>query len=111
MTEFDPFSTDMTRHWCPKSQYYATGDALLTYINNGWSIQQEACFEEFWHGGSRRVVVYYVNLVRDDQHITMPVIDNPVVGQLIARFCPQLRPQISPRPRARQPQWLRSSFN
>ncbi len=79
-------TSDFTRHWCPKSQRYAGGDALLTYLNDGWKIQQDIHYEAFWHGGSRRVIVYDIVLGRQDERVRMRVISNPVVDRLLTKW-------------------------
>lgn len=77
------FYTDRPRHWCPRSQRYAGGDALLTHLNNGWKIEGEIEVEEYWHGGSRRILIYCFVLTQNDQRLTMRVPGNPFVDRLL----------------------------
>jgi hypothetical protein len=72
------------RHWCPHSEQYAGGDALLTALCAGWQASGMIVQENHWFSGSRRVVVYRFALIRDMQVMIMAVIGNPYVVRLIA---------------------------
>lgn len=74
---------DVITHWCPQSQRFAGGDALLTYLDEGWEIGTKVFYEEFGQTGGRQIVVYYFELHRDNQTIRMPVITNPYVLRLV----------------------------
>ncbi len=74
---------DVVSHWCPRSQRFTGGDALLTYLDEGWKIEPEAFYEEFGQTGGRRVIVYYFELSRGEETVRMPVISNPFVERLI----------------------------
>jgi len=73
------------RHWHPQSEKYAGGDSLATALFLGWTLDRVVQLEERWYAGTRRVAVYHFELTRGDEHMTMPVIGNPFVDQLIAR--------------------------
>ncbi len=78
------------RHWHAESEQHTGGDSLATALYLGWAIDGMVRLEEFWYAGTRRVALYYFDLVRDNEKITMPVIGNPYVDQLIARETLQL---------------------
>ena len=72
------------RHWHAESEKYAGGDSLATALFLGWTVDEAVQLEERWYAGTRRVAVYYFDLIRDGEQMTMPVIGNPYVDQLIA---------------------------
>jgi len=74
---------NINRHWSPRSEKYAGGDHLMTAIARGWEIGHSVIREEHWHAGVRLVCVYYFQLRRGDQEITMPVIGNPYVTRML----------------------------
>ena len=78
------------RHWHAESEKYAGGDSLATALYLGWVIDGAVRLEEFWYAGTRRVALYYFDLIRDDEKMTMPVIGNPYVDQLIAQGAHEL---------------------
>jgi hypothetical protein len=73
------------RHWHAQSEKYAGGDSLATALYLGWTLGEAVQLEERWYAGTRRVAVYYFDLTRGEDHMTMPVIGNPYVDQLIAQ--------------------------
>ena len=79
----DAYSADFIRHWSPISQHYAGCDALLTFLDNDWRIEGTVSYDEFWHGGARRIVIYQFVLVRADERVIMRVIGNPPVERLL----------------------------
>jgi hypothetical protein len=74
---------DKIRHWHSESERYTGGDALYTAIENGWAIGEVVGFEEFEGTGMKAVAVYYFELSRGSEHLTMPVLNNPFVRRLI----------------------------
>jgi hypothetical protein len=92
----------MSRHWCPQSQRYAGGDALLTYLYDGWEIRDEVYYEEYWQGGARRMFIYDFVLVNADQRVTMHVIDNPFVERLLRELPVRVLPRAATRPQVSQ---------
>jgi hypothetical protein len=74
----------LKRHWCPLSQEYAGGDALLTALDRGWQIVGVVFCQEVWHGGSRRIRVYHIDLTRDLTTVRMRVLSNPFVERLLS---------------------------
>lgn len=73
------------RHWHSGSETFAGGDALLTAVDNNWSVSDVCYMEEFWHAGTRLVTVYHFELHRGDECINMPVITTPYVRRIIRR--------------------------
>jgi hypothetical protein len=78
------------RHWHGESEKYAGGDSLATFVYLGWQLGKVVQLEERWYAGTRRVAVYYFELTRDDETITMPVIGNPYVDQVVAKAALQM---------------------
>ncbi len=83
---------DVVRHWSPNSQQYAGGDVIVTLLNNGWQIGETVRYEEYWHAGSRMVMIYHLEMVRDDEVLRVPVLSNPYVRRLISNLPVQVRP-------------------
>ncbi|MBZ0300848.1 MAG: hypothetical protein K8J31_13945 [Anaerolineae bacterium] len=77
---------NLTRHWCPLSQPYAGVDALLSFLNDGWMIEDDIGCDEHWLGGTRRILVYHFVLTNLDDVVTMPVLRNPVLDRLLTRL-------------------------
>jgi hypothetical protein len=84
-SRFNSRHIDLHRHYCPRSQRYAGGDTLLAYLENGWTLQEDIYFDEYWHGGARRVTIYYIALVNHEERITMRVLSNPVIHRLLSQ--------------------------
>ncbi|MBZ0292372.1 MAG: hypothetical protein K8L99_07365 [Anaerolineae bacterium] len=78
---------DLTRHWCPLSQPYAGVDALLSFLNGGWTMEDAIACDEHWLGGNRRILVYYFVLTNQEDVVTMPVLCNPVLDRLLTQLC------------------------
>jgi hypothetical protein len=83
--EMELRSNDTRRHWSPSSQTYAPADVLMQYIADGWTLSPVVGLEQHLHAGVRRVDVYHIELVRDDQELVLPVQSNPVVRRLISQ--------------------------
>ena len=83
---------EMQRHWHPGSEKYTGADALVTAFVNGWRPETTVYYEEFWHAGSRLVTVYYVELARDDEQVTMPIITNPYMHRILRNMTAELHP-------------------
>jgi hypothetical protein len=97
MVAFDALNShfeymDVVRYWSPLSETYAGGDALVTLLNKGWSIDETVFVEEYWHAGTRLVSIYHIDLLRDGETLHMPVLTNPYVCRLIDDLPVQLRP-------------------
>ncbi len=83
---------DVVCHWSPTSQKYAGGDALITLLNEGWLLNETVFYEEYWHAGSRLVVIYYLTMVRDGEEMEVPVLSNPYVHRMMITLPVQVRP-------------------
>ena len=74
---------DFYRHWHPQSERFAGGDGLATALMLGWKLQVPILMDIYWCAGSRQVNVYHCHLVRDSQHLHMPVLRNPFMDRLV----------------------------
>ena len=92
LNRFYSFYTDRPCHWSPQSQRYAGGDALLTFLDEGWIIQGDIGYEEDWHGAARHTLLYTFTLVRRNQRVTMCVIGNPLVERVLSELPIRLVP-------------------
>ena len=81
---------DVTQHWHSKSQRYAGGDCLVTALDSGWDVREIWC-ETHWFAGMRSVTVYYFELERGQEKMTMPVIHTPYITHLIMQMGQQVR--------------------
>jgi hypothetical protein len=81
--EMEQRSSDKRRHWSSLSQTYAPADILLDYLADGWAISPVVGQKETWHGGGRHIVIYYFEITKNDQVLTIPVLGNPVVHRLV----------------------------
>jgi hypothetical protein len=77
---------DFYRHWHPQSERFAGGDCLATALMRGWVLKAPVVMEVYWCAGSRQVNVYHCDLVRDDDHMHMPVLGNPYMDRLIQQM-------------------------
>ena len=80
----DDYPTEYICHWCPRSQYYAGFDQLLAQLAQGWFIHGMISFDEYWHGGARRVLIYHVTLHHGEEAVQMRVLNNPAAERFIA---------------------------
>ncbi len=71
------------RHWSPQSEKYTGGDALLTALDEGWSVDGVIFRQEFWLAGVRRVSIFHLDLHREDESARMLVMQNPYVTRLV----------------------------
>jgi hypothetical protein len=65
------------RHWTPR-EGYATGDALVGLLNQGWQIKASKRAP-----GQTRAPMFIVSLERDDDVLTVLALDGPVVRKLV----------------------------
>jgi hypothetical protein len=103
---------DVKRHWCPRSEAFTGGDALVTFLHNGWELAGDVAYEEEWRAG-RPVSIYFFPLARHGEHVLMPVIVNPyveyVVVSLEARMVPTARQARKDMQRRQQERELRQA--
>ena len=97
-------------HWCPLSQPYAGGDALLSYLGSGWEVHDDVYYEEYWHNGNRRVLIYFFTLANARQRVVMRVLTNPFVERLLREL--QVRVlSVANRARLHQPRSVLPSYS
>jgi hypothetical protein len=85
LSNFHYAYSHLVRHWHAGSEKYAGGDALFTALDNGWDIDENVTYEEHWSAGAgaQCVVVFYFQLKRGGETMTMPVITNPFVRRIL----------------------------
>lgn len=66
-----------SRHWSP-SESYATGDALVGLLRDGWQISDAQLAK-----GAYRAPVYQTTFERDGEEMTVLVLDGPVARELV----------------------------
>ncbi len=103
LNRFHSFYTERPRHWCPQSERYTGGDALLTLLSSGWQLQEDVYYEEYWHGGARRVLIYSFILTLNDDTVTLRVLGNPFVERLLQELPLRVVPTAGVRGQMRQP--------
>lgn len=80
--EYTSADPSQFRYWSP-SQRYASGDQLARCLQEGWGLGEEVLVETHWFGEARFINIYRVTLIRGDQQVTMRVMSNPFVRQLL----------------------------
>ncbi len=84
---------DVNRHWSPKCERIAGGDALVTALMRGWTFSSTTIyFEEFWLAGTRPVTVYHFEMQRGQERMLMPVMSNPYVRRVLRMHRLQVKP-------------------
>jgi hypothetical protein len=83
---------DVCKHWSPVSERFAGGDALLTKLRDGWDIDGAIYAEEFWHAGTRPVMVYHFQLSKGKETMQVPVVSTPYVRRLLFLWQLEVRP-------------------
>src|SRR5689334_2636368 len=86
LTDSQVYFTETPRHWCPHSEKYTGADSLITALRNGWALSRLVYREDIFHGGSRHTTVYYFELKRANEVVTMPVVSTPLIVRIIARL-------------------------
>src|SRR5690554_6563261 len=82
---FDPKEGEKY-YWSPTSQDYASGEALLAALDNGWQVDGVIFRQEIWLTVGRRTNLYHITLIRDGEVIKMKMVDNPFITRLIHRL-------------------------
>lgn len=77
--------TDVKRHWSPKSERFAGGDALASMMNSGWRLKAVLSRERRRLSGTRQVMIYHIELDREGQRRQIQVVCNPFITRLLAR--------------------------
>ena len=86
-SDFHTDYSEVHRHWDPRSERFAGGDALITAMRGGWRLMEPIFEQEYWHSGMRRISVYHATLERDGVRVVMPVLANPFIRRRISG-CP-----------------------
>jgi len=76
------YSNITNQHWHPASEEFAGGDHLLTALDNGWEMVK-CVTAKHWYTGSRFVTLFQFHLQRDDNAMTMPVVETPYIRRFI----------------------------
>lgn len=71
------------RHWHAGSEDFAGGDALLTALDDDWTVSPTCYREEYWQAGTRLVTVFHFELQREGEKMNMPVITSPYIRRII----------------------------
>lgn len=71
-------------HWSPNSQRFTGGDALLSALRSGWTLNGRVFRDSVMMSGARFTTIYYFELQRGAEAVTMPVISNPWVVRFVA---------------------------
>ena len=74
---------EMKRHWHPLSERYAGFDALVSALDQGWTIIGTLCQATYRLTSGCRTTVYHFTLQRGDDKMKMPVINNPCLARFI----------------------------
>lgn len=82
---------DMHRHWDAQSERYGGGDSLLTALQGGWLLDEVIWAEEYWHAGTRPVMIYHFTLAREQEKMSMPVMSNPFILRLLQTLRVQVK--------------------
>lgn len=90
--DFHSHYPDLTRYWSEVSEKFAGADSLLTRLQGGWSMDMDVFVEEFWHAGTRPVLVYHFSLSYGDESCNMPVINTPYIRRMIQLMRVNCRP-------------------
>jgi hypothetical protein len=80
------FTYQTHRHWCPTSEKFASGDALLSLMDAGWRPEQIVFLPEYSLSSGRYARVYQFHLFDDQHMIEMCVVQNPFVERIIAKM-------------------------
>jgi hypothetical protein len=79
----DKDSANIHRHWNDVSERFTGGDALVTALDDGWTIRGVVFRQEFWLAGVRRITVYHIELERSGSQRKMLVLQNPFVTKML----------------------------
>lgn len=85
------------RHWSAHSEAYTGADSLVTAMRHGWEICGQVYRHDVLLGPGRVTSVFYFELIRDGQTVTMPVVRNPFVMRLLRRYNLHISQPAAPR--------------
>jgi len=81
--ETHDYYTRKPRHYCPRSEAFTGADSLISKLRQGWTPSGRIYEHKVLFKGSRFTTVYYFELRRDGDMLTMPVVSNPYVQRLV----------------------------
>lgn len=70
-------------HWCPKSEAFASASHLFWAVTNGWRTYSVVIRQRYYFAGARSTSIYFFELRRDHEIMTMPVQENPALLRLL----------------------------
>jgi len=70
-------------HWNPKSERFASASHLASAVLQNWMVNSLVIDRTFSFSGGRITHVYYFELRRDGEYMTMPVVQSPALAKLI----------------------------
>lgn len=74
------------RHWCPRSEPYTGADSLLTALDQGWKVINNAVYREVVMFNQRRhTTIFYFRIHRNGHTRTMAVVSNPFVVGMVQK--------------------------
>lgn len=73
------------RHWCPVSEHFTGGDALLSQLDGGWLVEGAVERRRYDLSGGRSTCVYHVTMVHGTARCEMQVVENPFVARWFRR--------------------------
>jgi len=81
--EYSRPTTEQFRYWSPRSQAYASGDQLLYYLKEGWTLDTIVEVETHWFGEARHILIYHFRLRKEDREMPMRVLGNPFAHEMV----------------------------
>ena len=79
-------------HWNPKSEKFASLSNLTSAVLWGWQVNSLVIDRTFSFSGGRITHVYYFELCRDKDYMTMPIVASPAVMTLVRNNAFELMP-------------------
>lgn len=71
------------KHWCGETESYCGGDALLTLLNKGWTLEPIVYLETQWFKARRYTTLYHCRLQKAGEYLYIVVTSNPFVRRLL----------------------------
>ncbi len=78
--------TELAPHWSCESETYAPASVLIGYLGADWIPDNPVTAESFYYGSCRHSEVYHFVLRRRNQSIELPVVANPIVFRVVAKY-------------------------
>lgn len=71
------------QHWSPQSEDYASTNHLTSALLQRWQVNNLVIYRTHRFSGGRNTNVYYFELRRGGEYMTMPVVETPPLKRLI----------------------------